>query len=113
MSTRIKRLAAMPAVFAVGVSAMLAGCDQTDPYKREGMWQPVGANAINIAAMVERPADLIRGHGAQGFPVIEAVPPVLNLWAGKPAALPGATSTGGAPGPSAPPTAPSPGAGGS
>ena len=34
-----------------------------DPYYRTDVWQPNGANAANIAAMVADPHDLIRGRG--------------------------------------------------
>lgn len=36
----------------------LAGCTQTDPYTREGVWRPNGANDANLRAMVAVPADL-------------------------------------------------------
>jgi len=41
----------------------LSGCDQLDPMLRTDRWEPTGANAGNIAAMVADPHDLIRGHG--------------------------------------------------
>ena len=41
----------------------LAGCAESDPYRRPGMWQPEGANAANMAAMVERKSDLVHGRG--------------------------------------------------
>jgi hypothetical protein len=37
---------------------VLAGCDRTDPYQREGTWRPNGANEANLRAMVVVPADL-------------------------------------------------------
>jgi len=36
----------------------LAACQQTDPYRREGVWHPNGANDANLRAMVAVPADL-------------------------------------------------------
>jgi hypothetical protein len=39
----------------------LAGCDAMDPYRREGMWRPNGANDANLRAMVVSPSDLVRG----------------------------------------------------
>jgi hypothetical protein len=36
----------------------LAACQQTDPYQREGVWRPNGANAANLRSMVAVPADL-------------------------------------------------------
>jgi type IV pilus biogenesis protein CpaD/CtpE len=37
---------------------VFAGCDRLDPYKREGVWRPNGANEANLRAMVAVPADL-------------------------------------------------------
>jgi len=37
---------------------VLAGCDLTDPYTREGVWRPMGVNAANLRAMVVVPSDL-------------------------------------------------------
>jgi len=36
----------------------LAGCDRTDPYLREGVWHPNGANDANLRAMIAVPSDL-------------------------------------------------------
>ena len=44
----------------------LSGCDMTDPYLREGVWRPNGANEANLRAMVVAPADLARGVSAPG-----------------------------------------------
>ena len=38
--------------------AALVGCDQTDPYRRDGAWRPNGANDSNLRAMVVVPSDL-------------------------------------------------------
>ena len=43
----------------------LAGCNQTDPYLREGNWRPNGANAANLRAMVAVPADLVAARPAE------------------------------------------------
>ena len=37
---------------------VLAGCNRTDPYQREGTWRPNGANEANLRAMVVVPSDL-------------------------------------------------------
>lgn len=37
---------------------VLAGCDFTDPYRRAGIWRPVGANEANLRAMMVAPSDL-------------------------------------------------------
>jgi type IV pilus biogenesis protein CpaD/CtpE len=44
----------------------LTGCDATDPYSRDGMWRPNGANEANLRAMVVSPADLARGVESPG-----------------------------------------------
>ena len=45
---------------------VLAGCDVTDPYMREGMWRPNDANESNLRAMVASPSDLVRGTPSEG-----------------------------------------------
>ena len=55
--------AATLSLLALGGLLMLAGCDQLDPMMRTDRWQPSGANAGNLAAMVADPHDLIRGRG--------------------------------------------------
>lgn len=57
-SRTILRGALLAAVLSV------AACQEMDPYARNDMWQPTGANAGNIAAMVANPYDLIRGRGS-------------------------------------------------
>jgi hypothetical protein len=37
----------------------LAGCNQTDPYLRDGVWRPTGVNDDNLRAMVAVPSDLL------------------------------------------------------
>src|SRR5262249_23137904 len=34
------------------------GCNQIDPYQRDGVWRPNGANEANLRAMVTVPSDL-------------------------------------------------------
>jgi hypothetical protein len=43
---------------ALLVLIAIGGCDQIDPYKREGTWRPNGANEANLRAMVLVPSDL-------------------------------------------------------
>jgi type IV pilus biogenesis protein CpaD/CtpE len=47
------------------VLLFLAGCDATDPYLRDGVWRPNGANETNLRAMVVSPSDLVRGVPSQ------------------------------------------------
>ena len=44
---------------------MLAGCDATDPYTKEGVWRPNNANEDNLRAMVASPSDLVRGVSSE------------------------------------------------
>ena len=73
----------------------LSGCATLDPYEKPGQWQPVGANARNLAAMVANPHDLLRGHGDGRITGAQATTPVTALLAGKPAALPNDSSQNG------------------
>ena len=45
---------------------MLAGCAATDPYLRDGLWRPNGANEFNLRVMVASPSDLVRGTPSEG-----------------------------------------------
>jgi hypothetical protein len=38
------------------------GCDLTDPFLRQGEWNPRGSNAANLATMVVDPMDLVHGR---------------------------------------------------
>ena len=57
---RIRLLLALPLLAAT------AGCDMFDPYKREGTWRPSAANEQNLAIMAVKPAERVRGTGAEG-----------------------------------------------
>ena len=74
----------------------LAGCAATDPDRRAGMWQPEGANAGNIAAMVERKSDLVRGRTDGTADTRQARDAVERLWDDRQRPFPGraATATG-------------------
>jgi hypothetical protein len=66
MSTHRKirsRAALLPMVAVPALLLSLGGCDTVDPYKREGMWRPNGANALNRELQVARPSDLVQGRG--------------------------------------------------
>ena len=52
----------------MGCLTLLAGCGSRDPYRRDDVWYPTGANAANLAAMVAKPNDLAAGHGDQRQP---------------------------------------------
>lgn len=53
------------AVPLLGLSGVLAGCAELDPLTKEGAWRPVGANDINLRAMVAVPGDLVIGRAAR------------------------------------------------
>jgi hypothetical protein len=72
----------------LALTGYTAGCAYTDPYTRAGMWQPNGANAVNLAAMVADPADLLRGHGDPGPQSALATAAVNRLLSGRPKPLP-------------------------
>lgn len=60
--------------------ALLAGCAATDPLLNKDSWHPTGANAMNIAAQVVNPADLLHGREATGGSDGEmAALPILRL----------------------------------
>ena len=89
-------------LISVPYTLWLAGCSETDPYQKTGAWQPTGANAINLSAMVQNPADLLRGRGGQGSLAREASAPVERLLSGRTTPLPGASTQSASPGPAAP-----------
>lgn len=76
----------------------LAGCDSRDPYLRTDVWQPTGANAGNIAAMVANPHDLISGRGTPVQNSNEATLAVGHVRSDQPKPLtPSGGSGGGSP----------------
>lgn len=71
----------------------LGACQDMDPYRRPGMWQPTGAVQANLAAMAANPNDLIRGHGSDaGTPAAQAVMPIDRIMIDHPKPLPDASS---------------------
>jgi type IV pilus biogenesis protein CpaD/CtpE len=66
---------------------LLAGCADTDPYRRTDVWSPSGANPGNIAAMVANPHDLIIGRGANVADTRQAVIAVDRIWLDRPKPL--------------------------
>ena len=73
---------------AILIVLALAACSkQVDPYTRDGMWQPSGANSLNLAAMTANPADLVHGHGDPGPQPVTAAAAVNRLLAGTPKPL--------------------------
>jgi hypothetical protein len=48
---------------AVVLLLLLGGCEQIDPYTRDGAWRPTRANEANLRVHVADPAMLERGVG--------------------------------------------------
>lgn len=42
---------------------LCAGCADTDPYEKQGIWHPEGTNENNLRAMIAVPSDLVQGVG--------------------------------------------------
>jgi uncharacterized membrane protein YgcG len=74
-------------VALIGGTLALAGCQDLDPYTREGMWQPTGANQGNIAAMVANPQDLIHGRGQSVEDTKEPTLAINHIWTDTPKQL--------------------------
>jgi type IV pilus biogenesis protein CpaD/CtpE len=81
-------------VAVIASLAALAGCDSRDPYLRTDVWQPSGANAGNIAAMVANPQDLISGHGVAEQHSNASALAVGHVWTDQPKPLAGAAAGG-------------------
>jgi uncharacterized membrane protein YgcG len=82
----------------VASQVALAGCDSRDPYMRTDVWQPTGANAGNIAAMVADPHDLISGHGVAVQNSNAPALAVTHIWLDQPKPLTPGAAGGGASG---------------
>ena len=79
---------------AIVLSLACSGCTAgPDPYDRPGMWRPQGANAGNIAAMVERPSDLVRGRGERSTERFTGQDAVLRYWQDRARPLPNSSSS--------------------
>jgi len=72
---------------------MLSGCAESDPYRADGLWQPTGANAGNLAAMVANKRDLVVGRGHRTPRGSLESDAVERLWQGRTYPL-GAGGTG-------------------
>lgn len=86
----------------------LCGCVETDPVNREGVWNPTGANARNIAAMAASPQDLIRGRSDTRGNGLLAADAVTRLHQGKVRPLLSLGSEAAPGGASSAPSSPSP-----
>ncbi len=91
----ITSLAAGP-VFTLAAGLVLASCSFIDPYRRDGMWNPNGANEANLGAMVATPTDLARGQSEPGSSGDLAAAAVKRLRTDRLKTLPAVDTTGGA-----------------
>jgi type IV pilus biogenesis protein CpaD/CtpE len=98
----LRRVTLPLAAALLPTALLLAGCAQTDPFTREGVWKPSGANEANIAAQLANPADLARGRAGEGGTVRTGSTAVERLWQGAPARAQ-APAQAGAAGPAARP----------
>jgi type IV pilus biogenesis protein CpaD/CtpE len=73
---------------AVTSAALLAGCAQTDPLTREGVWRPTHVNRADITLMAANPADLVRGTGETTSSGVMAAAAIDRLYTNKLKKLP-------------------------
>jgi type IV pilus biogenesis protein CpaD/CtpE len=73
---------------AVTGAALLAGCAQTDPIRREGVWTPTHVNRADITLMAANPADLVRGTGETTSSGVMAAAAIDRLYTNKLKKLP-------------------------
>ncbi len=80
---------------AAALFLSLAGCTYLDPYRREGMWNPTGANEANLGTMVATPTDLAKGQSDAGSSGDLAAAAVKRLRTDHVKSLPAVDTTGG------------------
>ena len=83
------------ALVATGLLATLSGCGNRDPYRRDDVWYPTGANAANLAAMVANPNDLVSGRHDDRMMVGASSKSVTRIWNDTPKSLTGTGGGGG------------------
>jgi|SRR6185437_4083962 len=75
---------------------LLSACGNRDPYLRDDVWKPTGANAGNLAAMVANPNDLLVGRHSGVSDTHASTVAIQHIWDGQPQPLSYSTSAGGA-----------------
>ncbi len=73
---------------AVTGAALLAGCAETDPLTRQGLWNPTHVNRADITLMAANPADLVRGTGETTSSGVMAAAAIDRLYTNKLKKLP-------------------------
>ncbi len=86
-----------PLVVAIALLG-IAGCAQTDPFTKAGIWKPVGVNDANIAAQLADPADIARGRPASSGTYRTGASAVDRHWQGGPPRPAAAAAQAAAPG---------------
>jgi type IV pilus biogenesis protein CpaD/CtpE len=65
----------------------LSACGSRDPYLRDDVWKPTGANAGNLAAMVANPNDLLVGRHTVRSDTKASTVAIQHIWDGQPQPL--------------------------
>jgi type IV pilus biogenesis protein CpaD/CtpE len=84
----------MRRLLLIACAAALPGCANIDPYDREGVWRPSGANEANLRASVARPSELVTGTGERGSDGHLATQAVERLRTDRVRPLPAETASG-------------------
>ncbi len=74
---------------------LLAACAERDPFRRDDVWKPTGANAGNLAAMVANPDDLIVGRTSTRGDTKASTIAIQHIWDGNPQPLTSGSGGGG------------------
>ena len=69
-------------------------CTWRDPYRRDDVWKPTGANAANLAATIAEPRDLTHGRGSSGADAKVGVLSMERVQSDRPKSLGDPTSSG-------------------
>ncbi len=73
---------------AVAGTALLSGCNSTDPLLRDGLWRPTHVNRANLTLEAANPADLVRGTGESTSNGVLAAAAIDRLYTNKVKKLP-------------------------
>src|ERR1700751_2754456 len=73
---------------------LLSACGNRDPYLRDDVWKPTGANAGNLAVMVGNPNSLIAGRHTAVSDTHASTIAIQRIWDGQLLPLPGGSGGG-------------------
>jgi type IV pilus biogenesis protein CpaD/CtpE len=94
MPRSLRQRLLLPIGLAVGSLLLLTACAQRDPFLRDDVWKPTGANAGNLAAMVANPNDLVVGRHTSRSDTKASTIAIQHIWDGTPQSLSGSSSGG-------------------